>query len=78
VCTTGGAALYSAAMALWEVTPISGTSPCNVTASYIAGEYWLEAPSSGTQSQLYGPGTSVLVPFPANSIDAYPAPWANY
>jgi hypothetical protein len=78
VCTSAGAALYSAALALSGLTPISGTTACSVTASYLAGDYWLEAPASATQSQLYGSSTSAVVPFPANSIDAYPAPWANY
>jgi hypothetical protein len=78
LCTSAGAALYSPALVLASVTPISGTAPCNITADYVFDEYWLEAPYNATETQLYGPGTSTLVPFVANSISAFPAPYANY
>jgi len=53
-------------------------SPCEIAADYLPAEYWAMTPFNATSSFVYGPGTSAVVPFAANSIAAFPAPDANY
>jgi hypothetical protein len=78
VCGLGGGEIYTTTLALGEFTQISGNVECLVTADFLPGEYWVEAPEGTTQTQIYGPGTSALLPFAANSIAAFPRPDANY
>ena len=78
VCGIGGGQLFTTTLALGEFTPTSGTDPCIVTADDLPGEYWVEAPFEGTQTQINGPGTSALLPYLASSIAAFPRPDANY
>lgn len=70
--------LYSDTLQVVSVTPTSGMSPCEIAADYLPAEYWAMTPFNATSSFVYGPGTSAVVPFAANSIAAFPAPDANY
>jgi hypothetical protein len=78
VCSSSGAALYSSALQLQSAIGTSGGNPCTIAADYFDDDYWLQAPYSASSSQLYGPGTSALLPFLAKSIAAFPGPDAQY
>jgi hypothetical protein len=78
VCGLGGGALYSTTLLLGGYTPIAGNEECLIAADFLPGEYWVEAAQGTTQTQVYGVGTNVLLPFLANSIAAFPRPDANY